>query len=57
VPLTLWSWAVDPSPQDLDFLWSFIPGVLGMLGGMTFRAVIGPPVRPADERDTAAIFK
>jgi hypothetical protein len=57
VPLSLWSWLLEGGAVGPSFLWSALPGVLGMLGGMTFRALIGPPVRRAGERETAAIFK
>ena len=57
VPLSLWSWLIEGGAMGPSFFWSALPGVLGMLGGMTFRAVIGPPVRRTGERETAAIFR
>lgn len=57
VPLSLWSWMSDPTPQDLDFLWAVIPGLLGMLGGMTFRAIIGPPTCRTSRTETLAVFE
>lgn len=57
VPLSLWGWMTDPTPQDLDVLWAFVPGLFGMFGGATFRAVIGPPGQRAMPAETAALFE
>jgi hypothetical protein len=57
VPVNLWSLIAGSGAISPYILWSFVPGVLGMLGGMAFRAVIGPPVQRTEERETAAIFR
>lgn len=60
VPVGIWAWLVTSPYEDLSagsILWAAIPGVLGMIGGMTFRAIIGPPVQRRSEAETAAIFE
>jgi hypothetical protein len=60
VPLGVWAWLISSPYEDISagsLLVAVIPGVLGMLGGLTFRAIIGPPVQRRTEADTAAIFE
>jgi hypothetical protein len=60
VPLAIWAWLVSSPYEDTSagsILLAAIPGVLGMLGGLTFRAIIGPPPERRSGTDTAAVFR
>jgi RsiW-degrading membrane proteinase PrsW (M82 family) len=60
VPFAIWAWLTSSPYEDTSIgsvLFAAVPGVLGMLGGLTFRAIIGPPPDRISESDTAAIFE
>lgn len=57
VPLALWSWLRTGGGFGPSLAVALISGVLGMLGGMTFRAIVGPPVEREDDTQTAGIFE
>ena len=59
VPLAIWAWLTSSPYEDTSLgsiLFAAIPGVLGMLGGLTFRAIIGPPEPRRTDVETTAIF-
>ena len=59
LPLTVWQLFINAMSGEFAFsIPAFVIfGVLGMIGGLVFRAVVGRPEAPEREHETAAIFE
>jgi hypothetical protein len=58
VPMAAWQLLMNAMLGSISFSLGvfLITGLLGMIGGAVFRAVIGPPVDARTSREVAAVF-